>query len=170
MAAPDPSGRPSPASQEPERESTVTESHVDHKTRHPPGSLPCPRMHLPRRGLGEHGTVLPWVGRRQVSRAASTHLYRFSAPVRILSSLLICWWIRALRLCRQPFCEFARRSQPCREATGHGGQASKDMAGGDVAGTGAPGRIWACPVWLWVSAAQPGAPARRWPITHHTSS
>lgn len=33
------------------------------------------------------------------------------------SSLLICWWTRALRLCRPPRCVCARGSPPCTEAT-----------------------------------------------------
>lgn len=97
-----------------------------------------------------------------VSWAASAHLYRFSAPVRILSSLSICWWIRALRLCRWPCSESVERSQPCREATGHWGQASKDMAGRDRAGL-----PWedAGPIGCLSGAQQPSwSPTGRWPI------
>lgn len=86
-------------------------------------------------GASGNMALLSWGSSHgRVSRAASAHLYRFSAPVRILSSLSICWWIRALWLCRRPGGESAERSQPCEEVTGHWAQASKDMAGSDRAG------------------------------------
>lgn len=93
-----------------------------------------------------------------VSRAASAHLYRFSAPVRILSSLSICWWIRALWLCNAAGGRICPRGHSCEEVTGH--WVGQQGHGGQRQGWTALGRRWARRVPLWTQ--QPSwRPARR---------
>lgn len=145
MAAPDPGGRPGPSSWEPTM-AIVTCSHVPlpNQTTRSGTCLglclaPIPPHRLASRG--PQGTAAPLS--RRMGAVAGTHLYRFSAPVRIRSSLLICWWTWALRLCRRPRGVCARGSRPCGEAAGHGGQAvplstahecQRALAGGEGGG------------------------------------
>lgn len=95
--------------------------------------------------------------------AAGTHLYRFSAPVRIRNSLLICWWTWALRLCRRPRGVCASGSQPCGEAAGHRGQAVPRSTAHECQRALAGGRGGGQHRWGWAGLVEVGSqiPERR---------
>lgn len=80
--------------------------------------LDVPRVTAVRQTRIKQPKAFPCMG-KDISQgqrdALGTHLKRFSAPARILISLLICWLIRARRCCSLLRWVWAKGSQPCWE-------------------------------------------------------